>query len=554
MTTFSGITGTDGHSPIYDPDARWTTWSLAEIYMGTAGMNRYVPKIKDYVIDLDTNQVYYVYALDPSSFIPTLVEVRDVPTAEFTDVLLGVGPGTQSDTYRIYIDKSVLPYTLAVDARLSVAGTMCKTAKIFRGSLLAGAAEVISAFYDGSGNLLGNAIPLELVASPDNVSIKTVPVCYTTYDLADGELVTAVFYSDDGHVVSKRQLLVENTGFIRSANTGVKYVSSISLETPFLSSSNPNLIRYPLNVPLEGMNLIGVVNYSDGSALRLPVDGTKFSIFGFQNFVSTVVGQTFPLVLKYQLSDGEVCYGLQVGVDNFVSESYQATTIAMDGAYTVKLFGWPTWIDSVNGYRMDWYLYNLDRDVIYHATPYVSFNPNTPAFNPTAYGVNQHLSVSLNLQNLNGAYKSYIHTQALDVVLAGPGTQRTTNWTIGYEPNQTPPYGLHLFAKSWFTNSNVSQLQIDSGFATQADWLAGLYRAAKPLTDPTVELAAPEPTHFAIITGGVDAELPIAQWNSLIALDMAFPDSGTVVVKFFKRTADNDIQLGQAALPVYQQN
>ena len=118
-----------------------------------------------------------------------------------------------------------------------------------------------------SGNYLTDTIPLEVVAinSHDNYAIKSIPPFKTTFNLEDGEIVTAVFYSDDGGVVSKRQLLVENTAFIRSQNASMRYISHINLECSFLSDPNSNVINYPVNLPVNSINMMGVVNYSDGS-------------------------------------------------------------------------------------------------------------------------------------------------------------------------------------------------------------------------------------------------------------------------------------------------
>lgn len=551
------VVGNDGHAAVYDPEARWCWWSLKEIYMGNAAENRYVPKVDDFVKDTQTNKTYRVEALDITTLIPTLVEVKDVPVGEFTDVLLGVGPGTQSDTYRVYLDKSVMPHTLAVDARLTVAGSMAVSCKLFLGNTLDGNSEVISNMYDGSGNLLGNSIPLELVQMPNgqNVAIKTVPVCYTTRDLPDGERVTAVFYSADGHVVSKRQMLIENTAFIRSASLGTKYITGISLKSPFLSQGDAKLIQFPLNVPLQGLALTGVVQYSDGSKLELPVDGSKFSIFGFEHFASTVVGQRFPLVLKYQLSAGEICYANNtVSASKFITESYKAVSMNEDGAFTVKLFGFPVWQDAIYGYRMEWYMYNLDRQAAFLVTPYVSFNANSQAFNGLLYGVNQHLSVSLNLKSVNPSFKDYIHVQAVDVVLLGPGTQRTTNWTIGFDPDQDPAYGVANHALSTFTNSSLSTLNVGLEAPNVDAWLDRIYYGVRPLFDSAAELEPPLPTHFVIKGPSSDVVLPLSAWNQTTTLNFALANSSTVFIKFIKRTADNDIQLAIAALPVYQSN
>lgn len=551
-----GITGSDGQTPIYDPDGLWKTWSINEIYFGLQGEKRYVPKADDHVIDPSTNVLRQVVSIDPTTLIPTLKPVTLGTEGEFgdTDVLLGVGPGTQSDTYRVYINQSVIPHQLAVDARLKVAGSMVASCKIFRGSLLTGTAEVVSAFYDQSGNLLGQSIPLELVASTGNVSIRTVPVCYTSFDLPDGEIVTAVFYSDTGHVVSKRQLLVENTGFIRSTDVGVKYITGISLESPFLSSSDPLLIQYPLNVPLNGLSLIGIVTYSDGTTLRMPVDGTKFEIFGFVNFVSTIIGQKFNLVLKYSLSSDELVYGATISNDKFITQTYKAVTTQAEGAFTVKIFGYPVWIDAVNGYRMQWYMYNLDRDVVYNITPYVQFNDATRIFDPTAYGIIQNLSVSVNLKDVNGAFTSYIHTQSISITLVAPGTTRTTNWTIGFDPGQNPQYGVNNAAKTTFVNSNLMKVKVDCEASTLNDWLQRLYFRTKPLSDPAREIAPPTPDFFKFVLGNTEVEFPVSQWNQEQIINTVLPNSSTLFIKFFKRTADSDLELAVCGIPVYQQN
>lgn len=308
-----GVVGSDGITPVYAPDARWCWWELKEIYFGNVGDRRYVPKVGDCIKDTDINADYIVASIDPVTLIPTLralVALNNGGLSE-QDILFGVGPGTQADTYRVYLDTSVLPYVLAVDARLYVAGSATSYCKIFRGADVSDQSKVVSALFDQSGTLLTLNIPLELARFDNhlNVSTKIVSVCHTKEQMNDGELVTIVFYDDIGHVVSKRQLLVENTAFIRSINVSQKYISSISVETPFLSATTDNLIEFPINVPLQGIGLFGIVNYSDGSSLRMPVDGTKFKIFGIEQFVGTIVGQKINLVLSYTVGSDETVYG-----------------------------------------------------------------------------------------------------------------------------------------------------------------------------------------------------------------------------------------------------
>ncbi len=559
----AGIYGSDGKTPIYNPEARFSVWSKSELFMGmgtgSPGENRYVPKVGDLVIDMDLFLHYRVVGVNAATLVPQLQEMTPIRSGgEMTDedLLLGVGPGTQSDTYRIYLDKSVIPYALAVDARLTVAGTMVSYARIFRGADLTQQGHVVSGFYDPAGNLLGNSIPLELVVMPGgvNTSIKTVPVCYTMENLPDGEVVTAVFYSDAGHVVSKRQLLVENTAFIRSANLSTKYITDISLECPFLSSTDQTLINLPINVLLSGVNMMGVVHYSDGSTVRMPVDGGKFALLGMEGYIATVVNQQVPLVLRYRLSPDEVIYGAGIGEFAHKSKNYRVKTAQADGSYSVKLYGYPVWRNAIDGYRMQWFLYNGDRNVTYDVTGLVEYSSSGAAFNPLAYGVNQRLTVAVNLQSVNGAYRDYRHVQTMDVILWGPGTDRDdSNWTIAFDIGQNPVFGENNHGDLRFINANLYHLNIGLGAANIDEWLDRLYYRTKPLIDQFKEQVPPRPTHFRLRFGTFDLDYQIEQWNETHVIGNGLSDNGTLFVEFIKRTPLNDIQLSVAGLPLWQQ-
>lgn len=558
VLTLSGIAGSvDGQKPIYQPDDRWTTWSINEIFTGQIGKNRYVPKIDDYVIDPATNYYRRVVSIDPTTMIPTLVPITTVDEGELNEmeVMLGVGPSAGSEARRVYIDKSVMPFTMAVDGRVTVPNADAVMARVYRGSKLTGTFKVISSFFDNSGNLLGQDIPLTLAAvnEIDNHTIKTVPTCYTTEDVKDGDILTLVAFSDAGHVVYQRQLMAENTGFIRGKDLGTKYVKAITLKSAFLSKSDPKLIQYPINVPTVGLDLVGVVHYSDGTTMELPVDGTRFQAFGWQGYVATIVGQPFSMVLRYNLAPGEVAYGETVG-GGFLTTIYKVVTTPVEGAYSVKLYGYPVWVDTQNGYRMEWFLYNLDRNVMYNVTPYVKPSGAGAVFNPTAYGVHQQLSVAVDLAQVNGSYKSYKHVQIIDVVLVAPGTTQSTNWMIGFNPGQDPMYGVGVAAKTTFINQNLTKVKVDCGAADLASWLDMLYYRGMPLVDSSKELQAPQPTFFQIEVNGVVTEFPISYWNQELVIYQPVQNASTLFVKFCYRLPTNELQLGIAGLPVYQQN
>lgn len=554
-TNLTVVGSVDGVTPVYEPNGRWCYWEFEEIFSGTTGTSRYVPKVGDFVVDRVQFITYEVIEVSPVTLLSTLA-VKNPPIGGggFTDsdLLLGVGPGTQSDTYRVYVDKSVTPHILAVDRRLKIGGSTSSYVKIYRGSNVSLTGLVISRLYDNAGNFIDEKIPLELasIENTTNHNIKIVAGGFTNYDLLDGEIVTAVVFAADNHVVSKRQLLVENTGFIRSVNVSQKYVASIALESPFLSGTALNLIEFPINIPVESMGLMGIVNYSDGSVVKMPVDGNKFKMLGLDGYIGTLPGQELDLVLTYSLSVGETAYGGVTPDGRSMTRPYHLKTMVQNGSYTVRVFPMPVWMGTAEGYSLRWFMTNLDRTQIWEVTNFITFNISNGSFNPKAYGTLQRKSVSLNLRDVSGVFKSYIHTQTIDITLLAQGTARTTNWTIN-NVGQTPPYGIGLFAEAQMITASDWRLRIKSGLASQPIWLDRLYNDAKPLVSLTTELVPPIPNMFIIVAGGIRQEYSIRQWDSVLTVGAGLVIDKTLRIEWIKRTTNGDLKLAVTSLPIY---
>lgn len=557
IVTNVDIVGTDGVKPVIsNPDGLWTTWSLQQLYRGTVGEGKYVGKLNDYVVDYTTDERWIIAEIDPTTLVPTLKKIRvviDGSDVDTDDLLMmpSMG-GTYAETYRAFIDTSVFPYKLSVDKRATVNSVLTKYAKIYQGSKLLGTEKVVSAFYDPSGQFLGENVPLELVAMPNhqNYAVKCVAACYTRFRLANGDALTVVFFDDEGGVVSTRQVMVVESAFMRSADAAAKYVTGISMESPWLSSSNPNELRYPINLPLSGLNVFGVVHYSDGTRLKMPVDGTKFELRGFKQYVATIVGQPVPLQLQYNFSDDEIAYRAESATPDgkrFIVEQYQAITENEDGAYSLKLFCSPTWNSGVNQWRLKWFLYNLDRDLCVDVTAYITYADNHAPFDPSwgSYGINQQMQVSLDLSKVNGVYRKVSHTQTIGLVLYRNATDHSgTMFTVYYDPSQNPPYGVGNTAKVQFVNQNLKYVDLSQGLTDQAAWLQQVLAPARPLYDTRKEPSYPVPDYFAFLwSDGTQTEFPISQWNQQCEVSQLLSDGDTLNVKFFKRTPENDIEI-----------
>lgn len=549
--TFTGITGTDGKVAVYDHFAPWHWWNMKEIYTGGPGLNRYIPKIGDYVEDSSGSitMTYEVVDLDPTTFIPELK--RKYRQNELIADTAGF-IGSTSSTYRVYLNTAVTPHILAVDARLAVFGSMTSYAKIFLGTNVGPDGKCISFLYDNAGNFLTQNIPLELADPDPDVIKKIVRVCHTNQSMRSGELVTVVIYDDNGTEVCREQLIVINTTFTRQVDTSQKYISEVTLESPFLSENNDKLLEFPLNTPVDAFNMIGVVHYSDGSVMKMPVDQTKFSVFGLEDFISTVVGQKFPISLSYTLSPGEVTYNATTGEGKYITAPYEMMTINQNGAFTVKLYCYPVWVDAIVGYQLKWFLYNLDRNISYDVTGFVHYNADSDTYNGKAYGLKQNLSVYINLRDVTPVFKSFIFNQTFSIVLKETGTARTTNWTIAFEPNQDPLYGVNMHANARMVTASNWSLKLDSGISNADTWLERLFYDGKPLIDYRREIKAPKPNFFAVVIGTDRFEFPINMWNQELSIGRTLNINGTIFIEFFRREAGVDIVLGMGAMPIYE--
>ena len=544
------------NAPVYNPNGLWQVWNFNDIYTGPSGSGIYVPKVGDQVNQIVGNVItqYVVENVTLGNLLSTLTPAA-VPesTSSNVNVLFGNNP----DTYAIYIDKSVIPYALNVDARLEVKGSMITACKIFQGTDISATGNVISAMYDSSGNYVGETIPLNLVASDaynNNIAIKVVAASNTSANLLDGELVSAVFFNLSGNVVSQKQLQVYNTGFVRSLNASAKTVIGIGLVSPFLSSSNSNVINYPLNLQMNVDNLTGVVYYSDGSSASMAIDGVKFSVSGLSAYASTNVNQSYSLVATYVLQENESAYGVNnVNVAHF-SKPYTLVTSAANLNYQTQLFAYPVW--NGTAYTLEWLIYDMSRSLSTDVTNQVIL---TNTFNGTLYGTKQTVNASINLGTVNPAYGTFNYSQAVDILLEAPGTFRQNsatppNWYVTPISGTMPLFGAGCFA-TYLVNSPTNRtVNLMGTYTTQATWLEAYYNASLPMTLAGVETTPPTPTHFNLIINGTATTFPLSSWNTAITISQVIAANSTLFIEFIERTSIADLQLAVAGVPFYQVN
>lgn len=521
------------------------------------GNGEWVPNPNDLVIDL-TQGWFIVLEVDYTtghSIITPWELPQEIAVPDDSDPLLAEHPGPPRESFRIFLDTSVTPFTLSVDPSFYLLGSMVDSYKIFLGSdINPDTGTIVSQFIDGGGNFLGTSIPLEVMEVPGSTqnTVKIPLTGYTTTRMDDGEAVSLVAYKDDGHQVYRTTMVVINTALARSADASKRYIKGIQIDSPFINSSDPQVIEFPMNVTVESLPMSAIVSYHNGDKIRYPIDGSKFSLFGLRNYIATTPGQRFPMTLAYQLSDDEISYQEEPTANRRITKSYQAMTTTVDGSYEVKLFVYPQWISPTSGYRLTYWLYNLDRQTYYEVTPWVELGSNSATFDPLLYGTLQRMTVAIDLNKVDGMFAPYRHVQNFQIALLGRGDLAADNWEVFFTTEQKEGFGRGLSAAVEYINTNDWYLYLRNGHAGIGPWIRELYEGIEPLHDQRRETHAPDPTHFLLRFKNNTYEFPISEWDKDLIINNDLEEGELLFIHWINRQFDTDLQLGVSALPIRQ--
>ncbi len=540
---------------VVDASRGFRFWNMDEIYIGPLGpaKARFVPNVDDAVWDWDTG-LYRVIAvnanlstLDPWSF--TDLNGGVIPE----DIILSTGPNRVSESYRVYIDTSVTPHRMAFDSRLYINAIDADHVKVFLGSDIGPSGHVISGVFNVSNVLVSEDIPLQLVVMPgvSNVGIKTPAVAGVIEAVNDGTLVTAVVYSSVGVKLSVFHMVCKLTNFIHTVDTSKRYIVDIELLSPYLSTTDNHVLEYPVNMLLQSGTLQGRLTYNDATSLDLPIDGSRFTLMGMDRFVANTAGNSADLVLLYNLQPNEYALGLTViGAQRFKTKEYRVTAISSNGAYTVKLFVAPYWHIATGAWRLDYYLYDIDRDTYLLVTPHVESVINTPAFNGSLYNAWQFLTVAIDLNDADNAYLNYRYPQTFAIQLRNGGSNAVADEYYLLEYQQSITWGSGLTALvSPDVNLGQFRLDISQNLANLGDWLNRVYLPLRPLLIPTVELTPPTPTHVRVeINNAWSRDIAIADVMSPIEGITYAVTNGMAVKLRFIRQESTELLLAVATL------
>lgn len=515
----------------------WDVYNPDTVKPGEESRYR-VPKEKEMVVDPIAQQWYIVSHVnwegDLRSTLEPIFNSGGDGNSDPLNSIFGLPAGYQGEAI-VGIDYSVRPNRAVVDGQVMAPGAAY--ALLYEGNTVGENGKVISVVYGSNNEMISNRIPATLAAHHDLTNkeiMVTQPfsVNRNAEELPDGSRATLVWFDHTGNMIPKaRSLTVQHTAMLRDHQVGKRYIRKVELLAPwFLNSGDPKTLNVPVNTVLQNLAFRAMVHYSDGSkSEELPIDGQKVILHGLNEHKPSTPGQRGTLTLVYNLDPDEYIYEAQPGNPNQYRDSYSLLAVDFDGAYSPKLYSYPTWVNGQ--YQLKHYLTDLDRSFIIDATDYVRINELSPAFRPTTYGVEQTIELNLRLSDVVPTFEPMIMRQSTTFILKAPGNEDGSKFDVRYSYDQSA-YNDPTF-KAVNQADGRQQIEFGKGYESQDEWLEDTYYAVEPSYNTQREKGPMKPTHFEIeVSSGKVYSYTLSKWADKLYLDVQEPQGRTIFVRW----------------------
>ncbi|UPT54003.1 hypothetical protein [Vibrio phage phiKT1019] len=503
-----------------------------------------VPREGEVVIDPEAQQMYSVTHVNWESDLKSTLK----PIFNFgsdgsdADGIFGLPAGFQGEAV-VAIDYSVRPNRAVIDGQVMAPGAAY--ALLYEGNTVGKDGKVISVLYSNNNQLISDRVPVTMavyheLSNKEIMITQPFSVNRNADELPDGARCTLVWYDINGNVIPKaRTLTVQHTSMLRDHQVGKRYITKVELVAPwFLNTSDPETLNVPVNTMLQNLAFRAVVHYSDGSKSdELSIDGQKIQLLGLNEHKPSTPSQRGTLTLVYNLDPDEYIYEAQAGNPNQYRASYWMLAVPFDGAYSPKLYSYPTWVNGQ--YILKHFLTDLNRSFIIDATDHVRINELSPAFRPTTYGVEQTLELNCRLSDVVPTFKPMIMRQSTTFVLKAPGTEDGSKFDVRYS------YDKGSYSDPTFKAINQAdgrqEIVFGGEYETMEEWLDQTYHAVEPGYNPQREKGPIPPTHFEILaSSGKTYEYEISRYAEKMYLDVQEPQGRTIFVRWIHETIQGD--------------
>jgi hypothetical protein len=184
----------------------------------------------------------------------------------------------------------------------------------------------------------------------------------------------------------------------------------------------------------------------------------------------------------------------------------------------IKLYIVPIWTGT--GYTLQVRLTDIRQSADLDVTSYTQIEQVTGGpFNGTAFGRQQHLKLTLDLDQSNpNQYPGQIHVQQVKIALNPMGSNSLDPFVIDYGGDGFTYLGADRYAQAEIGEDR--RFRIDINQSNVLDWLSYLYWAADPAFDNSISDRAPTPTHFRLENGstGVIGTYSVDDWDKELSL------------------------------------
>lgn len=498
---------------VYSRDSIYDPTDTNPAYDNYEGQ-KIVPFPCSIVHDYDTTPLWVV-SVDEQTLVPTYEAIRIGSENDNVVSVLNYG----NSVLRLYVDYRAAPYPATPDTKCVFIGKSPRFYTLTRYPRTS-QATIISQYYDQSGGLVSQMVPLSALDSTN--TSWYLKRGHLNQILEENEEVLVTIYNEDGVEVFSAQLFAKESAVI---NEDIAYAPTVVGMT---ISANQRLANgdFFLYEKQDFASLGFQINlvYDDGSTYQVPVDGVKCVIYGQEDFISSFAGLRQFITVKYYRSENEAIDPLlSDATGTMISSKVAVTVIPNSLGTTAKIMAIPNYNPTTARYVVRYYMYFGDGRSSIDVTGHVTIVEGTLNTTSAYFGQWQTYVVGVDMQNVDPTNypTSALYQQTIVIQFGTPVStiryqirdSSTSQYVYGQDNSTTrrPSIRFDRTRGQAFIPSYI--------FGNQAAFIRSFYTMANPPYDPTIEQIPQTPTHFLLrdaVSGNmlITAPLPIASYST----------------------------------------
>lgn len=463
---------------IYDPDQD-----------STYNQGRVIPTVGTLVCHAPGSSIYYsVVKVENNK--TTLKPIQVLATNDDPDTVSVID--YNNSRFFAFYDDRVDPTKIVIDSLLTITGSNNVEYLLKRKSPTdPEETEIISVYYDSTGNYSGNRIPLKTHIETGS---KYCSNCHTLVTLEDEELITMEVYDNAGTQSAKITLFARRATILNDLDQE-PIIIDFQLNSP--QTKDDMIYIYEKQTP-EQLLLEPTLVYNTGEQKIVPVDNERCFLYGLENLITSYPGLRQPMLCKYFLRTSEEAEG---SIDDrhgrYVVVEKNIIVVSHETMFGSKISVIPLWNSLTGKYSLRFYLYTTDRDSVKDVTNKVEM---LSTFDGGNFNSEQLLEFKIDLDEVFQLDDPSVHVQNLWMRLRTYAS--VERYILKDTENDEYAYGVDsvLYRRPVIHyDDTLEQYFIPTSiFENKEAVIESFYTRARPLFNTNTEISAPLPTHFTI--------------------------------------------------------